>query len=127
MKDNNDTSAKLLAAPHAALEALNNDLNTPAALRVIEEAFTELENSNLRTVQKAALIGLLDFIDNVLGLQLQQNTPDITDEYKQRILERERARENKDWALSDSIREELKNVGIGLSDAAHGVRWYYLK
>lgn len=126
-KDSHDTSAKLLAAPHAALEALSNDLNTPEALRIIEEAFTLLENTNLDDIQHGALVSLIEFIDDTLGLQLQASTPDISDEQKQRILERERARENKDWDTSDRIRDELKSAGIGLNDTGSNVRWYYIK
>lgn len=125
-KDSHDTSAKLLAASHAALEALNNDLNTPEALRIIEEAFTLLENTNLEQVQHSALVTLLAFIDDVLGLQLQANTPDISDDHKARILARERARDGKNWGESDTIRDELKDQGIGLNDRTSGARWYYI-
>lgn len=125
-KDDHDTSAKLLAASHAALEAVNNDLNTPAAMGIIEEAFTATENTNIDDVQQSALKTLLEFIDDVLGLQLQQSTPDISDEQKQLILARERARENKDWAESDKLRDELKTQGIGLNDHPSGARWFYL-
>lgn len=125
-KDSHDTSAKLLAASHAALEALNNDLNSPEALRIIEEAFTLLENTNLDEVQQSALVTLLEFIDNVLGLQLQTSTPDITDDQKACIIERERARDSKDWTVSDKLRDELKDQGIGLNDHVSGARWYYI-
>lgn len=125
-KDSHDTSAKLLAASHAALEAINHDLNTPAALSVIEEAFTMLENTNLDDVQQSSLKALLIFIDDVLGLELQTSTPDISDEQKQRIITRERARDSKDWATSDTIRDTLTSQGIGLNDHASGTRWYYI-
>lgn len=125
-KDTHDTSAKLLAAPHAALEALSNDLNTPEALRIIEEAFTLLENTNLDNVQRSSIASLIEFIDETLGLQLQTSTPDISDEQKQRILTRERARDSKDWAASDRIRDELKAEGIGLNDTGSNVRWFYV-
>ncbi len=125
-KTDHDTSAKLLAAPHAALEAANNDLNIPLAISVLEEAFTALENTNIDHVQQSALMGLLTFIDEVLGLKVQESTPDITDEQKQTILARERIRENKDWMESDKLRQELKEQGIGLDDHPGGARWFYL-
>jgi len=122
-KDLHDTSAKLLAAPHAALEALNDDLNTPEALRVIDEAFETIEATNLAHIQQEALEQLLAFIDDTLGLKLRESTPDISDEQKQLILERQRARENKDWSRSDEIRDELAQQNIVLNDTPHGVRW----
>ena len=125
-KDTHNTSAKLLAASHAALEAVNNDLNTPAAMGIIEEAFTAVENTSLDDIQQSALKTLLEFIDDVLGLQLQNSTPDISDDQKQLILARVRARENKDWAESDKLRDELKAQGIGLNDTGSNVRWWYL-
>lgn len=125
-KDTHNTSAKLLAAPHAALEALSNDLNTPAAMSIIEDAFTAAENTNLDDVQQSALKALIVFIDDTLGLRLQDSTPDIRDDQKQLILARVRARENKDWATSDHIRDELDTQGIGLNDHPSGTRWYYI-
>lgn len=126
-KDVHDTSAKLLAASHAALEEVNADLNTPAALRIIEEAFTGLETTALDHVQQSALARLLTFIDDVLGLKLQTSTPDISDDQKQLILARTRARETKDWATSDAIRDQLQAQGIGLDDHPSGSRWWYMQ
>jgi cysteinyl-tRNA synthetase len=122
-KDNSDKSAKLLASTHAALEALNDDLNTPEALRIIEEAFDTVESTDHAELQQDALKQLLMFIDDVLGLKLQETTPDISDEQKQLILERQRVREAKDWKRSDEIRDELSEQGLLLNDTASGVRW----
>ena len=125
-KDSHDTSAKLLAARHAALEALSTDLNTPEALRIIEEVFTLVENTNLDMIQQEALRDLIMFIDLTLGLHLQASTEDISDAQKQLIIARERARDNKDWTESDRLPDELKAQGIGLNDHPSGTRWSYL-
>lgn len=119
----NDVSAKLLAATHAALESLNDDLNTPEALRIIEEAFDTIEAAAHADIRQDALDELLAFIDNVLGLKLQDSTPDINEDQKLAVIERERVREAKDWARSDKLRDELAEQGIALNDTAHGVRW----
>lgn len=122
-KDTNDVSAKLLAAPHAALESLNDDLNTPEALRIIDEAFDAIDTAVHADIQQDALGELLGFIDDVLGLELQNSTPDISEDQKMIIVERERVREAKDWAKSDKLRAELSEQGIVLNDTARGVRW----
>lgn len=122
-KDTNDVSAKLLAAVSAAREALNDDLNTPEALRIIDEAFDAIDAAVHTDIQQDALDGLLAFIDDTLGLQLRDTTPDISEDQKMLIIERERAREAKDWAKSDTLRAELSAQGIALNDTARGVRW----
>ncbi len=113
----------LLAAPHAALEALDNDLGTPEALVVIERAFDAVESADPGNIQQHALVQLLTWIDTVLGLGLLSATPDISDEQKQRILGRIRVREQKDWDKSDEIREQLQQEGITLRDTAGKTLW----
>lgn len=113
----------ILAAPHAAFEKLNDNLNTPEALIAIERAFEEIESSPISIIQHGALTQLIDWIDETLGLRLAISTSDITDEQKRRLLERQRAREAKDWALSDRIRDELAHQGIVLRDSTHHVAW----
>jgi len=122
-KDHADTTGKLLAAIHAARESLQDDLNTPEALRTIEEAFDAVEAANHSHTQQDALEQLLEFTDETLGLQLLATTPDINEEQKRIIIERERAREAKDWGRSDELRDQLMEQGIALSDTKYGARW----
>lgn len=124
-KDDSYTiNGKLLAAPHAVLEALNDDLNTPRALAVIDEAFETIDHvGDIRHIQQAALVTLLQSIDDLLGLRLIAHTPDITDEQKMLILERRRARESRDWKRSDEIRDQLLQRGIALNDTAVTTIW----
>lgn len=122
----NDVNGQLLAAKHAILEALSNDLNSPLAFTHLEQALDRVEQSKLQHLQRSALTELLEFIDDTLGLKLIATTPDISDETKQRIIERSRARDEKQWQLSDEIRDELATQGVGLNDTPDGVRWYHL-
>lgn len=123
---NHDVNGQLLAAKHAALEALNNDLGSPRALSVLEKALDSVEQTKLAYVSRVTLEDLLIFIDDTLGLQLLASTPDIDDETKQLILERTRAREDKQWQRSDELRDQLAESGIGVNDTSEGSRWYYL-
>lgn len=116
-------SGIMLAAPHAALEALQNDLGTPEALAIIDAAFEAVETAPVEKVQHDALTQLIVWIDDVLGLKLAHDTPDISDDQKRRILERQRARDSKDWAMSDRLRNELADVGIVLKDTAVRTLW----
>lgn len=113
------------AAIGAIREALNDDLNTPEALRTIDETFSYIESHSLDMVNHHTLIELLEAIDELLGLDLMNTTPDITDEQKQLIIERERARDAKDWKKSDELRDTLANDGIVARDTQAGTVWEY--
>lgn len=113
----------ILAAPHAALEALQNDLHTPEALVSIEQAFDAIEQHSIDTIQHSSLVALLEFIDDAFGLNLIGSTDDIADTDKQLILERERAREQKDWQTSDAIRDTLAKHDIVLNDTPARTVW----
>ncbi len=113
----------ILAAPHAALEALNEDLKTPEALACIEHAFEVIDSTNPNKLQHSAIAQLIEWLDQVFGLRLAESTPDISDAQKQIILERERARENKNWKKSDELRGRLVEQGISLKDTAGRTIW----
>jgi cysteinyl-tRNA synthetase len=113
----------ILSAPHAALEALNDDLNTPEALVALEQAMDAIEAAPIKRLQHSALAEFVSWIDDVLGLKLAEATPDITDEQKQQILERERAREQKDWSRSDALRDTLAEQGVYVKDTPGGAIW----
>ena len=51
------------------------------------------------------------------------SSPDISDDIKQLIIERQRAREEKDWAASDRLRDEIAQHGIVVRDGKRGPIW----
>lgn len=107
------------------LDALLNNLDTPLALKVIDESLGRLDGRNLDTIHRQGLIEFLETIDELLGLQLLTSTPDIDDEDKRTILARQRARDNKDWTKSDELRDELATHGIAVNDTPSGTVWSY--
>ncbi len=119
-------TVSLYAASHALLEALSNDLNTPEALMVIDDAFSRLSNAKLDTIHRPALVELLETIDSTLGLQLIDNSSDISDDSKRLIIQRTNARNNKDWSQSDALRDELLVQGIVVRDTLNGSVWEYV-
>jgi cysteinyl-tRNA synthetase len=124
-KSSDDHAISLQAASQAVIEALSNDLNAPEALQIVDGAFAKLDTAAPSRVHQHGLQQLLDTIDEVLGLQLQASTPDIADEAKQLILERQRARDDKNWAESDRLRDELLTQGITIRDTPYGSVWEY--
>lgn len=113
----------LYATAGAVVEALNDDLNTPEALSLIDVAFSHIENAKLSDIDRQALINLLEIINDALGIDLIGTTPDISDDAKRLILERQQARDSKHWDESDKLRLKLEKDGIGLRDTPDGSVW----
>jgi len=66
---------------------------------------------------------MTDFVFDVLGLMNesdQNNSEKINGVVELLIKLRKEARENKDWGLSDQIRDELVEIGIQLKDGKEG-------
>ena len=124
-KTGTDKTVLLLAASQAIVEALNDNLDTPAVLAIVDDAFSKLENLTTDVIHQHGLNQLIDTIDETLGLQLKQTTPDILDTQKQMILERQLVRHNKNWVRSDEIRDELLANGIALKDTSGSTIWQY--
>jgi cysteinyl-tRNA synthetase len=112
-------------ASKAIVDALSNDLNTPEALRIIDDVFSQLDGKTLADIHQHSLNQLLETIDETLGLQLTASTPDITDEQKQLIVQRQRARDEKNWAESDKLRDQLAAQGVAVRDTSSGTIWEY--
>lgn len=124
-KLDDDRTVSVLPVRGKIMEALNNDLNTPEALRFVDQAFADITNAPLDAIYQLGLHELLLTIDETLGLQLLTTTPDINDETKLFILARQRAREDHNWAESDRIRNELARRGIVIRDTSRGSIWEY--
>lgn len=110
-----DTKSNILAA-------LQDDLNTPQALLALNKLVDYMSNIPIPGVEGKYTDGTLHYIDDLLGLNLD-GRPDITNEQKQLIKDREIARENKDWAKSDELRGKLKQQSIELRDTPYGPIW----
>lgn len=104
------------------LETINDDLNMPAAMGIVWEVVRNQEKSK----QYAEL--LLKF-DQVLGLDLENSKQyleeakklELPEEIAELLEKRKQARENKDWAMSDQIRDELKEKGYSVKDTKEGM------
>jgi len=95
-------------------ENINDDLNMPKALATISEVF----KYGIPNADKLATI--LDF-DKVLGLKLDKISQDVIPEEVEKLTkERQQARQNKDWAKSDELRDEIKDLGYEVKDIEQG-------
>lgn len=105
------------------LKALQDDLQTPAAIKELRAIMLAYVEDGVQEIVKQDFQLILEKFDNLLGLKLA-NRPDINDEQKELIQKREKAKQNKDFAIADSIRHQLKQQDIGLEDRANGTRWF---
>ncbi len=125
--------------PPRFAEALDDDLNVPAALAVVHEHLragnTALAATSPEadTTARAALVSLRAMLD-VLGLDpadphwagaaASSSAHDALDVLVRRELAaRAAARAAKDWAASDAIRDKLTAAGIDVQDGPDGARW----
>jgi cysteinyl-tRNA synthetase len=124
-KSTDDKTVSLYAASQALTEALADNLDTPAAFAIIDDAFGRILSASIDDIHQHALTSFVETIDDLLGLQLLKTSPDISDDVKRLIIERERARENKDFNASDKIRGEIEKSGVTVRDTAKGSIWEY--
>ena len=121
----NDGTIPSLATKQIILEEVNDNLDTPKALAKIDEIFGEIIKANPEKLNYDNLLELIEFIDELLGLNLTTSTPDIPNEIKMKIIERNNARAEKNWAKSDEIRDELLSKNIILRDTPKKSFWEY--
>lgn len=121
-----DDLIKLLGEdlPAHILEALQDDLNTPKVLALLSDVEGQLNEQYVSDYHEG-LEMFLSQVRDTLGIDLLAST-DITDGQKQAIAAREDARANKDWGLSDTLRDQLAAQGIGLRDTPNGAIWFRL-
>ena len=106
-------------------KTLQDDLATPRALAIVSGLIDE-QTEHIHQDNLEEFTAFLHVLDDAFGLQLLQSK-DISGEQKGTITQREEARNNKDWATSDSLRDLLEQQGIGLRDTAHGAIWHRLR
>ena len=124
-KGNSDKSVSLYATSQAVIEAISDDLDTPQALKIIDDAFSRVVSTRLNNIHRQPFVQLLETIDTTLGLQLLDSTPDISDDAKRIILERNQARSQKDWKRSDTLRQQLLTQEIVIRDTDQASIWEY--
>lgn len=96
-------------------EAINDDLNMPLAMSVVWDVVKNPIKSN-------KFAKLLDKFDEVLGLNLSNKEElELPGEIKDILEERKIARENKDWAKSDELRDKLFDLGYAVKDTKNGM------
>jgi len=120
---------KLPEFKKAFIDAMDDDLNTADAITAIFELVTFVnttaeDNSSKQYVEKC-----LEAFNELTGvLNIIQKKDDVDEKKINELIEkRTSAKKNKDFAESDRIRDELKEMGIELLDTRQGTTWTKIK
>jgi cysteinyl-tRNA synthetase len=119
-------------------EAMDDDFNTPRAIATLFDLSREVNTllNSGETVSRATL----EAIDNhyqtlgggVLGILFDTSatggapsaSSDLVDGLVRMLIDmRQQARQSRDWARADAIRDQLAEMGITLEDGPEGTRW----
>jgi len=109
-------------------EAMDNDFNTAGAVAALFElvkAINTARDNGATSEQLAASRDTLQTLAGVLGLRLQEKKGSSEQEAQVNALiaERTEARKTKQWARSDQIRDQLKEMGVAIEDGKDGTTW----
>lgn len=112
-------------------KALADDLNISAALAAVFEFIREINSRLARELIKQAdcsrILKTMQELDRVLAILPERKEETLPPEILAKIEQRQKARQEKNFALADAIREELRQLGLVLEDTKEGVRWKRIK
>ncbi len=124
--------ALVAAAKQAHLafkDSMDDDFNTPGALAAIFELVRNLNQARSDGATEAQLLPareVFNELTGVLGLRLEEQASraHAADPFIDLLVNLRRdLRAEKNWALSDKVRDELKALGVILEDSKDGTTW----
>ncbi len=130
-KEETEADVQVDALSQACKNHMDDDFNTPKTIaslfdlaglvNKLKDGTIQISSSGLNLLQ----VTMKAYIEDVLGLQIEQKQDDngLNTAMGLIIEMRKSARENKDWATSDKIRDELAAVGISIKDGKDGTSW----
>ena len=129
-EENTEVSPVVREIYEAVMDALCDDMNTPIAIAHLFEAVKMINAGKLSAADASALKALFDeVVGGVLGLKDEEagasgKAEKALDGVMQLVLDaRKKAREEKNWAESDRIRDTLAAFGIAVKDTKDGATW----
>lgn len=124
-KQEQELKTKMAAHKDAFIKAMDDDLNTADGITAVFELVSDI-NRLINTDSSKELItfcaDLLDELCAVFGLLQNRKKETVSDEVMALVEKRTKARQEKDWALADKIRDELYSMGVTLEDTPQGIK-----
>ncbi|MEY4522117.1 MAG: hypothetical protein RIT10_1302 [Bacteroidota bacterium] len=126
-----ESSFDVQALINSFYEAMNDDFNAPILVANLFEAAKRINliNDGKETISaddlKLLSTEVHRFVEQVLGIQLEQEGAGskLAPVMDLVLTLRQQAREQKDWATSDKIRDGLAAAGIVVKDGKDGTSW----
>lgn len=107
--------------------AMDDDFNVQNALTSIFELVSLANNYNSQEQVNAddvkLILDTLAQLAGILGVKFDQKG-ELSDDIQALVDQRDEARANKDFATSDKLRDQLKEMGVILEDTPQGTRWH---
>lgn len=124
--NNQEWLEKIEAIQNEFIKAMDDDFNTAKAISVL---FDLSKLANYYLLEKNTAVEVIDTFTtqfnelfNVLGLTIE--TTELLDEEIDALIEKRiQARKDRNFQLSDQIRDQLKEMNIILEDTPQGTRW----
>ncbi len=116
-------------------ESLNDDINISQALSIVDEfvsfANDELDKNPKNKGLKKEIVSNIEFIGNTLGICTEDAykyfqfgiSEDEINKIEELIEKRTEAKKNKDYELSDKIRDEILSLDVQIMDTPNGTLW----
>jgi len=124
------TVATTKVLPKAFVDAMNDDFNTPEALAQlfacahrINRALDQDQSIDEDAAAFVAMSNLLGLVQQVPNQWFQSGSGDENLHIEQLVNQRNQARATRDFATSDTIRDQLAAMGITLKDTPEGTTW----
>ncbi len=118
-------------AQQAFVESLDDDFNTSGGLAALFELVRTINPARDNGATDAELKGARDTLralTRVLGLRLDEKkgAGGDADRFVNLLVEvRSEMRKQKNWAMSDLIRDRLKELGVAIEDSKDGTTWHW--
>ncbi|MEC1773799.1 cysteine--tRNA ligase [Schinkia azotoformans] len=128
LTDSNEEWLKVIEGIHEQfIIEMDDDINTANAISVLFD-LAKQANIYLRENQTSsevihAFMEQFENLAGVLGITLQKEKELLDEEIEELLQKRIDARKNRDFALADQIRDQLKDMNIVLEDTPQGTRW----
>jgi len=123
---NNEIKLAIEEAIKKFESAMDDDFETPVALASLFEFIKKInkisEETDLTIEDNKHILKFLEKTNTIFAFIFPEDES-IEKDVEQLIEEREKARKDKNWELSDKIRDELEAKGIILEDTAEGTHW----